>query len=328
MFSASLLGRICLAAATAVLAACGGGDASARPPADAASASAPSAVSADSTAVQATDDAGQVVRLERPAARIVSLIPSATDLLVAMGARGQLAGRTDFDTDPALASLPSVGGGLDPSLEALAALRPDLVISFETQGHAGLRARLRDLGIPVYGLAAQDTADVFRALANLGALAGRRAQADSVAASVRGELEDVRRSVAGRPAPSVVYVAWVEPPMIAGPSTFLSELVRVAGGRPVFDDTKQEWPQVSVEEIVSRKPQVIVIPAGAGAEFSAAALRAAPGWRELAAQPGTRVAEVPVAVVNRPGPRLGEAARALRDALHPELRVHPEPAAP
>jgi iron complex transport system substrate-binding protein len=327
LFSASLLGRICLAAATAVLAACGGGDASARPPADAASASVPSP-GVQGTAVQATDDAGQVVRLERPAARIVSLIPSATDLLVAMGARGQLAGRTDFDTDPALASLPSVGGGLDPSLEALAALRPDLVISFETQGDATLRTRLRDLGIPVYGLAAQDTADVFRALANLGVLAGRRAEADGVAAAVRGELEAVRRSVAGRPAPSVVYVAWVEPPMIAGPSTFLSELVRVAGGRPVFDDVKQEWPQVSVEEIVSRKPQVIVIPAGAGAEFSAASLRAAPGWRELTAQPGTRVAEVPVAVVNRPGPRLGEAARALRDALHPELAADPERAAP
>jgi iron complex transport system substrate-binding protein len=300
--------RICLAAAAAVLAACGGGDAPARP-----------AAASASSSVQATDDAGQVIRLDRPAARIVSLIPSATDLLVAMGARGQLVGRTDFDKDAALAALPSVGGGLDPSLESLAALRPDLVISFETQGDAALRTRLRELGIPVYGLAAQDTADVFRALANLGTLAGRRPAADSVAASVRGELEAVRRSVAGRPAPSVLYVAWVDPPMIAGPTTFLSELVRLAGGRPIFEDLKQEWPQVSIEEIVSRRPQVVVIPSGAGAEFSASALRSAPGWRELVAAPGTRVAEVPVAVVNRPGPRLGEAARALRDAIHPEL---------
>jgi iron complex transport system substrate-binding protein len=300
--------RICLAAAAAVLAACGGGDAPARP-----------AAASASSSVQATDDAGQVIRLDRPAARIVSLIPSATDLLVAMGARGQLVGRTDFDKDAALAALPSVGGGLDPSLESLAALRPDLVISFETQGDAALRTRLRELGIPVYGLAAQDTADVFRALANLGTLAGRRPAADSVAASLRGELEAVRRSVAGRPAPSVLYVAWVDPPMIAGPTTFLSELVRLAGGRPIFEDLKQEWPQVSIEEIVSRRPQVVVIPSGAGAEFSASALRSAPGWRELVAAPGTRVAEVPVAVVNRPGPRLGEAARALRDAIHPEL---------
>jgi iron complex transport system substrate-binding protein len=299
-------------AALPALAACGGSDASARPAAQ-------SAQSAASTAVQVTDDAGQVVRLERPAARIVSLIPSATDLLVAMGARGQLAGRTDFDKDPVLASLPSVGGGLDPSLEALVALRPDLVISFETQGDAALRTRLREMGIPVYAQAAQDTADVFRALANLGTLAGRKPAADSVANAMRAELEAVRRSVAGRPAPTVLYVAWVDPPMIAGPTTFLAELVRVAGGTPLFEDVKQEWPQVSIEEIVSRKPQVVVIPSGAGAEFSADALRTAPGWRELAASPGTRVAEVPVAVVNRPGPRLGEAARALRDRIHPEL---------
>lgn len=301
--------RAALAAALPALAACGGGDASARPPAQ----------SAASAAVQVTDDAKQLVRLDRPAARIVSLIPSATDLLVAMGARGQLAGRTDFDKDSAVAALPSVGGGLDPSLEALVALRPDLVISFETQGDAALRTRLREMGIPVYALAAQDTADIFRALANLGTLAGRRPAADSVAGAMRAELEAVRRSVAGRPAPSVLYVAWVDPPMVAGPTTFLSELVRLAGGRPVFDDVRQEWPQVSIEEIVSRKPQVVIIPSGAGAEFSADALRTAPGWRELAASPGTRVAEVPVAVVNRPGPRLGEAARALRDAIHPEL---------
>jgi iron complex transport system substrate-binding protein len=301
--------RAALAAALPALAACGGGDATARPPA-------PSAASAT---VQVTDDAKQLVRLERPATRIVSLIPSATDLLVAMGARGQLAGRTDFDKDSAVAALPSVGGGLDPSLEALVALRPDLVISFETQGDAALRTRLREMGIPVYALAAQDTADIFRALANLGTLAGRRPAADSVAGMMRAELEAVRRSVAGRPAPSVLYVAWVDPPMVAGPTTFLSELVTLAGGRPVFHDVQQEWPQVSIEEIVSRKPQVVIIPSGAGAEFSADALRTAPGWRELAASPGTRVAEVPVAVVNRPGPRLGEAARALRDAIHPGL---------
>lgn len=304
-----------LALATAALGACGGG-ADARRPASPDSA-------ALSTAVQATDDAGETLRLERPARRIVALIPSATDLLVAMGARDLLVGRTDFDKDSALASLPSVGGGLDPSLESLVALKPDLVVSFETEQDATLRTRLRELGIPVYGLAAQDTADVYRAIRNLGALTGRTPGADSLAASIRAEIEAVRRSVAGRETPTVLYVAWVDPPMIAGHTTFLAELIRVAGGRPLFEDLRQEWPTVSIEEIVNRRPQVVVIPAGAGAEFSADALRTAPGWRELAARPGTRVVEVPVAVVNRPGPRLGEAARALRDAIHPPAPARP-----
>jgi len=304
--SLTRLWRAAVVAALPAFAACGGSDVPA-----------PDSAASAFTAVQAVDDAGDTIRLPRPAVRIVSLMPSATDLLVAMGARGQLAGRTDFDTDSAVLSLPSVGGGLDPSLEALAALRPDLVVSFETRGDASLRTRLRELGIPVFGLRTQDTADVFRGLARLGTLAGRDGAADSVAAAIRAELEAVRRSVAGRPAPTVLYVAWVDPPMVAGPASFLGELVRVAGGRPAFEELRQEWPQVSIEEIVSRAPQVIVIPTGAGAEFTADALRSAPGWRELAAAPGTRVAEVPVVAVNRPGPRLGEAARALRDAIHP-----------
>lgn len=292
-----------LAALLTALAACGRGEREA-PASDA------------STAVRVVDDAGETVRLERPARRIVSLIPSATDLLVAIGARGQVAGRTDFDKDPAVASLPSVGGGLDPSLETLAALRPDLVLTWESSADGALRTRLRELGIPAYAVSANDTADVFRTLANLGTLAGRRPSADSAAAAIRAELEAVRRSVAGRPAPGVLYVGWVDPPMVAGSTSFIADLIRVAGGRPLFEDVRQEWPQVSLEEIVSRRPEVVVIPTGEGAQFSAAALRGLPGWRELGAFRAGRVHEVPVEVVNRPGPRLGEAARLLRDAIH------------
>ena len=275
---------------------------------------------APSGTVEVVDDAGLAVRLQRPAQRIVSLVPAGTDVLLAIGARGQMAGRTDFDTGPEVAGLPSVGGGLDPSLETLAALRPDLVLSWETSADAALRTRLRELGIPTYSVAANDTADVFRTLANVGTLAGRRREADSAAAAIRAELDAVRRSVAGRPAPTVLYVAWVDPPMTAGPTTFIAELIRTAGGRPLFEDAKQEWPTVSLEEIVSRRPDVVVIPAGEGAQFSVAALRGVPGWRELEAFRAGRAREVPVEVVNRPGPRLGQAARALRDAIHPDLR--------
>jgi ABC-type Fe3+-hydroxamate transport system substrate-binding protein len=302
--SIRILPLVHAALAALLLSACGGGDGGAR------------ASAASSTAVQATDDAGEAVRLPRPAQRIVSLIPSATDLLVAIGAREQLAGRTDFDKDAAVAALPSVGGGLDPSLETLAALRPDLVLTWETSADATLRTRLRELGIPAYAVSANDTADVFRTLANLGTLAGRRPAADSVAASIRAELDAVRRSVTGRPAPRVLYVGWVDPPMAAGATSFIADLIRLAGGRPLFEDVRQEWPQVSLEEIVSRRPEVIIIPTGEGAQFSADALRGLPGWRELEAFRAGRVHEVPVEVVNRPGPRLGEAARLLRDAIH------------
>jgi iron complex transport system substrate-binding protein len=264
-------------------------------------------------AITLTDDAGRTVTLPRPARRIVSLVPSATATLVGLGAAGQLVGRTDFDTDPALDSLPSVGIALDPNLEKLASLRPDLVIGWETH-KPQLRERLTGLGIPVFAVKTEDTTDVFRAIRNLGRLAGRAPTADSMATRLRGELESVRASVEGLPRPSVFFVVWNDPPMTAGPGTFVMQLIGVAGGKPVFPEVKELWPTVSMEEIVRRQPDVVVIPVGESGtpRFDARS----PGWRELRAMRGPVL--IPAELVNLPGPGVGETARRLRDALHPE----------
>jgi iron complex transport system substrate-binding protein len=264
-------------------------------------------------AITLTDDAGRTVTLPRPARRIVSLVPSATATLVGLGAAGQLVGRTDFDTDPALDSLPSVGIALDPNLEKLASLRPDLVIGWETH-KPQLRERLAGLGIPVFAVKTEDTTDVFRAVRNLGRLAGRAPTADSMATRLRGELESVRASVEGLPRPSVFFVVWNDPPMTAGPGTFVMQLIGVAGGKPVFPEVTELWPTVSMEEIVRRQPDVVVIPVGESGtpRFDARS----PGWRELRAMRGPVL--IPAELVNLPGPGIGETARRLRDALHPE----------
>lgn len=270
--------------------------------------------------VSRTDDGGRAVRLARPARRIVSLVPSATETLVALGARDRMVGRTDFDAGLGVDSLPSVGGGLDPSLERLAALRPDLVIGWETDGRAELRDRLVALGIPVFSVATEDTADVFRSIANLGALTGEARAADSLAASIRAELDAVRASVAGKARPSVFYLVWNDPPMTAGPRTFVAELIGVAGGQTVFPDVEALWPQVAMEEIVRRQPDVVVVPVGEAGAAKVEELRAASGWRELSAFREGRAVTVPTEVLNRPGPKIGEAARLLARAIHPEGR--------
>ena len=279
---------------------------------EAAGAAAPAADSA----VSLTDDGGREVRLERPARRIVSLVPSATETLLALGAGESLVGRTDFDAGLGVDSLPSVGGGLDPSLERLVALRPELVIGWETEGKAELRGRLEALGIPVFSVATEDTADVFRSIASLGRLAGRTPAADSLAASIRGELDAVRASVAGRPRPTVFYLVWNDPPMTAGPRTFVVELIGVAGGRTAFPEVEALWPQVAMEEIVRRQPEVVVVPVGEQGTKKIEELRAASGWRELRAFRDGRAVTVPTEVLNRPGPRIGEAARLLAEAIH------------
>jgi len=302
--------RVAAAIAAAALTACGdrGGARPSSPPA-----------AADS-AVSLVDDAGRTVALPHPARRIVALVPSVTETVVALGAADRLVGRTDFDHGPAVDRLPSIGGGLDPSVETLVSLHPDLVLGWETTGRPELRNRLTALGIPVFSIKTEDTTDVFRAVRNVGRLTGRARAADSLAASLRAELDAVRASVAGAARPTVFYMAWNDPPLTAGPKTFISQVIEVAGGRNAFADATALWPTVSIEEIVRRQPEFVVVPAGEQGSSKVDELRRAAGWRELRALREGRGVMVPAEVVNQPGPRLGEAARAMRDAIHPGLR--------
>ena len=305
-------GRALLALALAACGAEGGSSSGAARPSSSDSVAAEGPVSL-------VDDAGRTVALERPAARVVALMPSATETLIALGAKDRLVGRTEFDAGLGIDSLPTVGGGLDPSLETLVALKPDLVVGWATTDDPSLRDRLQGLGIPFFSVKTEDTTDVFRAIANLGALTGRARAADSLAARVRAELDAVRASVAELPRPSVFYMAWYDPPMTAGRKTFVAQLVEAAGGRTAFGELTQLWPTVSLEEVVRRQPEYVVVPAGEQVETRLASLRAAPGWRDLRAfQQQGRVVTIPADLVNRPGPRIGEAARAIRDAIHPE----------
>ncbi|HEV2130719.1 MAG TPA: cobalamin-binding protein [Longimicrobiaceae bacterium] len=276
------------------------------------------------TAVSATDDAGRTVQLARPATRVVSLLPAATETLLAMGAGDRLVGRTDYDTDPAVTHLPSVGGGLTPSLELLAALQPDLVVAWEEAGTPRVRPRLEELGIPVFAVATRDTAAIFRNIRNLGRLLGHDAAADSLVRHLHAELEAVRASVAPGERPSVLYVISIDPPIIAGTDNFIAELIGVAGGEPVQISGAQPGlsPQVSLEELVRQQPDIVVLPVGEDASASVERLRTEPGWRSLRAVQEGRVALVPAELMHRPGPRIGLAARAMHDALqaHREAR--------
>src|SRR5206468_8791809 len=120
---------------------------------------------------------------------------------------------------PEIAVVRSVGGTVDPSIEVVVALRPDLVIGWDTDKRREVRTRLATLGIPVFSLRTQDTSDVFRGIATLGRLLARDSAATVLAASIRAQLDSVRREVAGRPTRRVLFVVYPTPPMTAGPNT-------------------------------------------------------------------------------------------------------------
>jgi len=271
---------------------------------------------AGEAAVSATDDLGRTVTLDRPATRVVALVPSVTETVVALGAGERLMARTDYDTSPAVSHLPSVGGGLDPSIEALVSLRPDLVVAWAQDRTPELRERLDRFGIPVFAVSTQDTADVFANIERMGALLGQDAAADALSERIRDELAEVRHSVAGRERPAVFYAVGTDPPMTPGPETFVIQLLELAGGRTIFPELGQNWPVVSLEAVVRRQPDVIILPVGEHSDRRARHLAGRPGWREMEAVRAGRVVEVPVDLMNRPGPHIAEAARVLRDVLH------------
>jgi cobalamin transport system substrate-binding protein len=273
---------------------------------------------ASASAIQITDDAGIVVHLDRPAERIISLIPSATETLIALGATQQIAGRTRYDAAPEVAKIPSVGGGIDPSVEAIVALRPDLVLAWANDKRQAIREKLVSLQIPVFILRTEDTTDIFRGIANIGRLSGRDSAARATAAWMRASLDSIRSSVAALPRRKMMYVEFPDPPMTAGPHTFIGQIISLAGGNSVFADNTNLWPNVSMEEIVRRDPDLLVVPVGEFKQNTLERFRQMPGWRDLRAVKQGHVAAVPADLVSRPSPSIVESARVLRNAIHPE----------
>ena len=254
--------------------------------------------------------------------RIVAVAPSAAELLWALGLGDRVVGVGDYVSWPPQArALPKLGGLLDPRLETVAALRPDLAVLLPSERELG--ERLAALGVPVLEVPHESLADVERAAQAIAARAGVPAAGRRFAA--RG-----RRELAPSPRPrraSVVVVVTREPgalgrPLVAGPGSFLDELVTRRGMRNVFADAPIAWPQVALEEILGRRPDVIVeLQARPPTAAQAEALRR--DWRAVPQVPAVRDGRIVVlggdhALV--PGPRLPQLYRELRAALAAALR--------
>jgi iron complex transport system substrate-binding protein len=268
----------------------------------------------DTGTIAVSDDAGDTVRLAAPAQRIVSLMPTVTDLLIAMNVHGRLIARTDYDTDAKVAQLPSLGGGLTPSVEWLAAQKPDLVISWPDQGSRSLVTQLGRVNVPVYSARSESINDTYRILGHLGTLLGISAQTDSLSSALRGALDSIQHATRAKTPIKVIYVVGLDPPMVAAAGTFIDELITVAGGRNIFADQKL-WPQINLEDVLQRDPDVIVL-ADTNQEDPVTTLQRLAGWRDLRAVQNRRVFRVSPYFFNRSGPTMPQAAAELSRFFH------------
>lgn len=272
---------------------------------------------ATSYAIEVVDDAGRTVRLDAPARRVVSLIPGRTDVILALGAEDRLVARTRYDEDPRIAHLPSLGDALTPSVEWLALQEPDLVIAWPDRQSRSVVTRLDELGIPVYSSGVESIAQARSSILDIGELLGLPDRADSIVRLLDTVLDSVRDAHAEGTRPTVLYLIGLEPPQAAGPGTFIDEMITVAGGRNVLADASALWPSISVEDIMARQPDVVIV--STATEAPAAILenvRARAGWRSLSAVRNGRVHVVDASLMNRPGPALIDAIVVLADAIH------------
>lgn len=254
-----------------------------------------------------------VVVQSLPVERIASIMQSATEWLVLMGEADRLVARTDYDRQAILADRPSLGGGLEVSAEAIAALDPDVVLGWRNRPSADLARALAPFNIPVIAVEVTDTAEVYRQLAVLGVLTGAADTAAALADRLRHELEEARAAScpAGREPESAFVVLSTEPPYTTGAGTWMTELLGAACLRNVFDDLNQPWPQVSIEAMVSRQPRWIITSRGARPGARQQEMLERVGWRDLDAVREGRIIELDGDLFARAGPTMAEWVRAV-----------------
>ncbi len=257
------------------------------------------------------DDFGDTLRLAAPAARVVSLNPVTTELLFALDAGHTLVGRTSWDLYPEAAKqVPDLGAGMGPNVEAIIGQRPDLVLLYASEMNRTAVQQLRAAGIATLTHRTDKIADLRRVIPIIAATLDRDSLGRVVADSVKRSLD----AVAALPRPSepvrAFWHIWDAPLMTIGGGSYLSELLGIAGANNVFDDAQQPSPQVSLEEVARRNPDVIL----AGPN-TAKKILANPQWQSVPAVRAGRVVVIDTTIVGRPGVRMGEAARFLRRVL-------------
>ncbi len=259
------------------------------------------------------DDFGDTLTagVSRPA-RIVSLNPTTTELLYAIGAGGRLVGRTTYDVWPAeVRRVPDLGPGLRPNVEAVLAARPDLVFLYASEDNRDAARRLRAAGVRTVSYRVDRLADFRRVTIALGALTGDTMAARHTVDSVDATLRRVRAATAREAHPTVFWPLWESPLLTVGGGSFLNELIEIAGGRNIYAELAQPSPAIAMEDLIRRDPDVIITSLAMRAR-----MLAEPRWQTLRAVRAGRILVVDSTIVNGPSARIGASAVAIAAQLH------------
>jgi iron complex transport system substrate-binding protein len=265
-------------------------------------------------AIELSDDLGNIVTLKKPAQRIISLAPHATELLFAAGAGTQIVGASSFsDYPPEARHIPSIGGYENLDIERILALQPDLVIAWHSGNGPRTLARLRELGLNVYASELTGLEDIPRSLEQFGILSGKHEIAHVEAAKLRARLKKMRRQYQTQDTLSVFYQIWHQPLMTIGSTHIINEVIQLCGGHNIFADQHSLALSISEETVLLRNPQVIIA-SGMG-EPRPEWVENWRRWPQLEAVAKGQLFFIHPDLLQRPSPRLLDGAEQLCSAL-------------
>lgn len=262
-----------------------------------------------------TDELGRTVVVPDNPHKLICLTPSIADDVYSLGAGSEVIAVSDYTTYPSdAAKKPSIGAPLNPSLEKMVALHPDLVLATGDFNQILGIDQLVRYGIPVFMVNPHGIAGIHKSILSLGRALNRDAEAAALLHDLQAREKFVQQRVQGKPCVRLFMPVWYDPIVTAGRYAFITELIEMAGGSSITSDIAQEWPQVSLEAILARNPDALLLIKGS--KMSLAELVNRPGWQGLAAVRKRRVFYVDK-IIELPSPAAIYAMEDLAKELHP-----------
>jgi len=264
------------------------------------------------------DDAGRKLYVAKAPTRVVSLAPSITEMLFALGLDEQIVGVTEFCDFPVAAKAKSKVGYTNPNLESLVALRPELIVAPREFHRANVLAKLEELKIPVLLLEANSVENIFSHIHTLGRIFDRSTEAHAMTAAMRSRMAEIISRTEHLPRTRVLYVINSRPLITVGPGSYIHQMIGLAGGINIASGATAPYPRLTMETVLKEDPEVLIFPMGSVETVPRREQEEWRRWTTLTAVQQNRLREVSANALNRPGPRVMDGLEELARVIHPE----------
>jgi len=266
------------------------------------------------------DEMGRKVRIPYPAKRIISLAPSITEILFALGLNEEVAAVTNFcDYPEAVLNKPRIGGFVNPDIEKIVSLKPDLIIGIRDGNRTDTIDRLNDFGFPVYLIDPKGFDGVMGTIKNIGGVVGREKESERLIKDMVDKRENMITLTRSLSKPKVFFQVGDVPLITVGKGTLADDLIRLAGGRSISEDEWVSYPSCSVETIVAKAPEIIIMSSMESKKDHMNLIKRWQNWKTIPAVKMNAIYVIDSNLVDRPTPRIAEGLEALAKIIHPEV---------